>query len=821
MRSTTMLLMIIFVMLLASVFATATPSDHAQPEDSATWGPSAPLTTNHQETHTADRIRFAYSVISPDRIDPRLARCWQHQTQGIWLACSRAGVLWLKYQTPVATRLLQVVPVRNEQTQRQTAMTSEANFAVVLAQRVADDAAAIPATSATNSLPTPASSAATAPAPSSATRWWWHDGARLFHIDERCVWSMLQATARSLPQSLNKQHLACAIAQPQILPWLPAGFAWQPIVTVSSTGDLGQPAWISLLAIDPNTQQQPFALPQRSQAGVSSAAASELAATTSSHLAPASMQATATYSSAHMSVNAITNTAQADGAWTPPLATRTAIAIWQSQPQNPGAVWQHLHFDIPSAMRPNAGPWLQSSSGADAVSAAPWFYLLDWQGLVLHMMPEHRSTSLGPASMAYHSRLVADMRQLHAYVWPSVQVFRHQHMASAFAADGQAAIAVSDPARAINTSVSSIADAGPVQRPVQPHAARHLSFNSDVATNASHHDQLVLQASPLRPLSETMPWPPVNAAQGESATQSKPVEQLPNTTNEVTPHRHAAPRYGAGHYLLSLDIRPTSSAIVLDDLQSAAHLHDLTPAPVRDTAMASAGWYSFQAMPPLQAPFVIAGVLYQPLQDASVPDAAVRFVLMARHLYLGAAIYVSRITSEQDALSPQSSAAHAADAQWPVSQAFFRPSFLAGGSEPVRTQDPSVLQYWASGQWQLKALPLQQANTLMISNTLSTPDDDDLISRSDGFQHRNAPYIRVQKAMHHSTSDPHTGPARSHGVGLFYQVAAGELTPAPAVIKDLKAISSQCPACSMSLAQAMPDVSWQRLATYMFEMEDF
>jgi hypothetical protein len=847
---------------------------------------------------------ISIKAIDAENIDPRLERCWQHQVQGLWLACSSAGVLWLKYQTPDTTQVLQLSSLTGSQVTPATLAAPPAtsatwipapeHFSVVLTQRLAG-ASPLPAVA--------------------GLRWWWHDGTQVFHIDERCVWSMLQSSTTQ-----TSQRAACEPLQPRALPLLPPGWKWQPIVTVGHSADAGQPDWISLIALDRKTQQQPFTDASREPA---------LITLWPPQLRLQSTQSTQGAQGAIAIWQYVPNSTDNEKIWqylpnslenekigqnvpnssdnekiehnVPNDAERLAAhgeahgaddrpALLNARVPNPDTLWQQLHFVMPSAMRPDAGPWLQPG----ATTAAPWFYLLDRQGMVLQLMPTpsvagqnptlqsptvpnltltslpvpHAPLQTGGAPTSpvqtYQSRLVADLRQLHAYVWPTLQVFRHQHSGMVSSIEAQANPAAAH-ALANNPAVSRMTH--------YRNLSRHLTLSPPIPTQRPDHEQLLLQASPLRPL--TTSGPVATHAQNKldgAALSYKPKSQS-ITSNDRNGVERQAPRYGSGHYLISLDMMPEQPAIVWDDLQNADHPKAMAPGADPDGTGAIAGWYSFQAMSPLQAPFVIAGVLYQPLRDvatrvsatkdtpkdATVTDRAVadktgkettasneaatdttatntttidataRFALMARHLYLGTAIYsttTASITVDASrhvmATSQSVNARHAKAnrAQWNVAQPFFQPLLLPTSLSPSSASNQrsglqgATLTYWSSGQWQLKRWSLKKPS--LKSQSFQTPSFNNQARSPD---HQNQPTAMDE-------------------IALFYRVAGAtdvKHMPEQPVIPELQAISPlsisplsaiaslqarQLPA-AIPLSQAQPAVTWQRLATYMFEMEDF
>lgn len=841
---------------------------------------------------------ISIKAIDAENIDPRLERCWQHQVQGIWLACSGAGVLWLKYQTPDITQVLQLSSLTGSQITPATLaaptvpsatwIPAPEHFSVVLAQRLAG---ASPLTTV------------------AGLRWWWHDGTQVFHIDERCVWSMLQSSTTQ-----TSQHAACEPLQPLALPLLPPGWQWQPIVTVGNNMHAGQPDWISLIALDRKTQRQPFTDASREPARIT--------------LWPPQLQSTHGAQGDQGAQGAIAiwqylpNSLDKEKVWqyvpnssdnekighnvpngTEKLGTHGEAhgaddrpALLNARVPNPDTLWQQLHFVMPSAMRPDAGPWLQPG----ATTAAPWFYLLDRQGMVLQLMPTpsvagqnptlqnptlqsptvpsltltslpvpHAPLQTGGAptspAQTYQSRLVADLRQLHAYVWPTLQVFLHQHSGMASSIDAQA-----NPAAAHDLANNPAASRMTHYR----NLSRHLTLSPPIPSQRPDHEQLLLQASPLRPL--TTSGPVATHAQNKldgAALSYKPKSQS-ITSNDRNGVERQAPRYGSGHYLISLDMMPEQPAIVWDDLQNADHSHAMAQ-PVDPDALV--GWYSFQAMSPLQAPFVIAGVLYQPLRDVATrvsatkdtpkdttvtdravadktskettasneaatdttatnttsntttTDATARFALMARHLYLGTAIYSTTTASiTVDASRHAMATSHSVNArhakanraQWTVAQPFFQPLLLPTSLSPSSASNQhsglqvTALTYWSSGQWQLIRRSLKK--TSLKSQSFQPPSFNDQARSPD---HQNQPTAMDE-------------------IALFYRVAGAtgvKHMPEQPVIPELQAIyplsisplsaiaslqARQLPA-AIPLSQAQPAVTWQRLATYMFEMEDF
>lgn len=404
--------------------------------------------------------------------------------------------------------------------------------------------------------------------------------------------------------------------------------------------------------------------------------------------------------------------------------------------------------------------------------------------------------------------------------------------------------------------------------------SRHLTLSPPIPSQRPDHEQLLLQASPLRPL--TTSGPVATHAQNKldgAALSYKPKSQS-ITSNDRNGVERQAPRYGSGHYLISLDMMPEQPAIVWDDLQNADHSHAMAQ-PVDPDALV--GWYSFQAMSPLQAPFVIAGVLYQPLRDVATrvsatkdtpkdttvtdravadktskettasneaatdttatnttsntttTDATARFALMARHLYLGTAIYSTTTASiTVDASRHAMATSHSVNArhakanraQWTVAQPFFQPLLLPTSLSPSSASNQhsglqvTALTYWSSGQWQLIRRSLKK--TSLKSQSFQPPSFNDQARSPD---HQNQPTAMDE-------------------IALFYRVAGAtgvKHMPEQPVIPELQAIyplsisplsaiaslqARQLPA-AIPLSQAQPAVTWQRLATYMFEMEDF
>lgn len=402
--------------------------------------------------------------------------------------------------------------------------------------------------------------------------------------------------------------------------------------------------------------------------------------------------------------------------------------------------------------------------------------------------------------------------------------------------------------------------------------SRHLTLSPPIPSQRPDHEQLLLQASPLRPL--TTSGPVATHAQNKldgAALSYKPKSQS-ITSNGHNGVERQAPRYGSGHYLISLDMMPEQPAIVWDDLQNADHPKAMARGVDPDGTGAIAGWYSFQAMSPLQAPFVIAGVLYQPLRDVATRlsatkdtpkdttftdravadktgkeptasneaatdttsntttiDATARFALMARHLYLGTAIYSTTTASiTVDASRHAMATSHSVNArhakanraQWTVAQPFFQPLLLPTSLSPSSASNQhsglqvTALTHWSSGQWQLIRRSLKK--TSLKSQSFQPPSFNDQARSPD---HQNQPTAMDEIALFYRVAG---ATAVKH---MSEQPVIPELQAiSPLSISPLSAIASlqarQLPA-AIPLSQAQPAVTWQRLATYMFEMEDF